>query len=223
VNIIILGAPGSGKGTQSAILAAKLNIPAVSTGTILRQQVEKQSDIGNYAKSYVDSGKLVPDEVMINIIKSRIAQQDCQQGFILDGFPRNKNQAVFLDKMLLCLRKKIDIVFNFEAEDEILIKRISGRFSCKDCGMVYNHYFKHSAKEGICDKCGSNNFETRSDDNEATVRNRLKVYRKSTFELIEFYKKKNLLLSIEAVKRPSLIFEELTEATSKLFKTNIKI
>lgn len=216
MNIIFLGAPGSGKGTQAAMLSKELNIPTISTGEALRKEVEKESEIGKKAKSYMESGQLVPDEVVVGIIKNRITLADCKNGFILDGFPRNMSQAVTLDKMLESLGKKIDIVFNFEIEESILIQRISGRFSCKKCGTVYNRYFKMPVKEGICDSCGSNQFESRSDDNESTVKNRLEVYQASTFELIEYFRKKNLLFAVNAVKSLPLVFEELTQAISKL-------
>lgn len=220
MNIIFLGAPGSGKGTQAAMLAKELVSPAISTGEVLRKEVERQSEIGKLAKSYMNSGQLVPDEVVVGIIKGRIAEPDCQKGFILDGFPRNMNQAIVLDEMLSSLNKKIEMVFNFEVGEEILIKRISGRFSCKGCGAVYNRYFKLPVKEGVCDNCGSDDFESRSDDNEATVKNRLKVYRESTFELIGYYEKKNLLLSVDAVKSAPLVFGELKEVASKFSQTN---
>ena len=220
MNIIFLGAPGSGKGTQAAMLAKELVSPAISTGEVLRKEVERQSEIGKLAKSYMNSGQLVPDEVIVGIIKGRIAEPDCQKGFILDGFPRNMNQAIVLDEMLSSLNKKIEMVFNFEVGEEILIKRISGRFSCKGCGAVYNRYFKLPVKEGVCDNCGSDDFESRSDDNEATVKNRLKVYRESTFELIGYYEKKNLLLSVDAVKSAPLVFGELKEVASKFSQTN---
>ena len=220
MNIIFLGAPGSGKGTQAAMLAKELIIPAISTGEVLRKEVERQSEIGKLAKSYMNSGQLVPDEVVVGIIKGRIAEPDCQKGFILDGFPRNMNQAIVLDEMLSSLNKKIEMVFNFEVGEETLIKRISGRFSCKGCGTVYNRYFKLPAKEGVCDNCGADDFESRSDDNEATVKNRLKVYHDSTFELIGYYEKKNLLLSVDAVKSAPLVFGELKEVASKFSQTN---
>ena len=209
MNIIFLGAPGSGKGTQAAMLAKELNIPAISTGDALRKEVEQQSEIGKLAKSYMESGQLVPDEVVVGIIKNRITKADCAKGFILDGFPRNVSQAVTLESMLTSLSKKIDRVFNFEVSEDILIKRIAGRFSCKKCGSVYNRYFKLPAQEGVCDNCGSTEFESRSDDNEATVKNRLKVYHESTFALIEFYQKNNLLVSIRAIESAPLVFEAL--------------
>lgn len=215
MNIIFLGAPGSGKGTQASMVSKRFGIPPISTGEVLRKEVEINSEIGKLAKSYISSGQLVPDEVVVGIIKKRIVEADCQNGFILDGFPRNINQAVALDKMLESLEKRIEIVFNFEVEEEVLIKRISGRFSCKFCSAVYNKYFKQPKIAGICDNCGSNQFESRSDDNQDVVRNRLKVYHQSTFPLIEFYQKKNLLISVCAVETAPLIFEKLISVISK--------
>lgn len=215
MNIIFLGAPGSGKGTQAAMLAKEMNIPTISTGAVLRHEVSQQSEIGKRAKSYMESGQLVPDEVVVGIIRNRIVESDCQEGFILDGFPRNIAQAEILDEMLFSLKKKIEIVIDFDVNEDILVKRISGRFSCKGCGSVYNTHFKNPNKKGVCDDCGSSEFESRSDDNEATVKSRLDVYRESTFELIEFYKKNNLLLSIEAVQTAPLVFQEVIKAVRK--------
>lgn len=216
MNIIFLGAPGSGKGTQAEMLAKKLNIPTISTGEALRKEVELQSEIGKEAKSFMETGKLVPDEIVVGIIKNRVIMDDCQNGFILDGFPRNINQALVLDEMLSLINKKIDVVFNFDIDEDVLVKRISGRFSCKDCGAVYNRYFKMPVKEGVCDGCGSDQFMSRSDDNESTVKSRLEVYHESTSKLIEYFVKKNLLISVNAVKSLALVFEELNMAISKL-------
>lgn len=214
MNIIFLGAPGSGKGTQAQMLSKELNIPQISTGDALRKEVEEQSEIGKLAKSYMDSGDLVPDEVVVNIIKNRIIQDDCQNGFILDGFPRNIAQAQTLDSMLESLSKKIDKVFNFDVDAEILVKRITGRYTCKNCNAVYNKFFKLPVKEGICDNCQGTEFNNRADDNEETLRSRLKVYNDLSKPLIGHYKKNNLLLSIKAVKSPPLIFEELLNAVN---------
>jgi adenylate kinase len=216
INIIFLGPPGSGKGTQASMLATELKIPTISTGEVLRKEVELQSEIGKLAKSYMNSGGLVPDEVVVGIIKNRIVKDDCQNGFILDGFPRNINQALVLDSTLQSLEKKIDIVFNFEVNEDILVKRISGRFSCKDCGAVYNRYFRQPTQEGVCDNCKSDKFESREDDNESTVKNRLTVYQNSTAELIGYYEKKNLLCSIDAIKSVPLVFGGLIDAISKI-------
>ena len=209
MNIIFLGAPGSGKGTQASLLSASLNIESISTGDLLRKEVEKKSKIGVLAKSQMESGALVSDEVVINIIKEKITTKSCENGFILDGFPRNINQALKLEEMLENCKKKIDKVFNFEVEEDVLIKRIAGRYTCKKCGAVYNRYFKPTSKDGECDNCGSNELENRIDDNEETVKNRLKVYKESSFPLIEHYKKKHLLVSIDALKISTLVFEEL--------------
>lgn len=211
-NIIFLGAPGSGKGTQAAMVAKKLNIPAISTGDALRAEVAAQSEIGKKAKSCMESGQLVSDEIVIGIIKNRISKSDCDKGFILDGFPRNISQGTALEEMLSSLDKKLDLVFNFDIEEDILVKRICGRFSCKNCKTLYNKFFKAPKNEGVCDECGSKEFESRSDDNEATVKSRLEVYHESTFDLIEYYQKKDLLVSINAVKQPTLVFDDLIQA-----------
>ncbi len=215
VNLILLGAPGSGKGTQAAQLSQRLQIPTISTGDALRKQVEILSDIGKLAKSYMDAGKLVPDEVVLNIVKERIAQDDCQNGFILDGFPRNVEQAIMLENALKTIKKDINLVLNFEVDDEIVVKRISGRFFCKKCGAIYNDYFKTLSKEGACDDCGSSEFSRRSDDKEEIIRNRLKVYHDAISNLIEFYQKKDLIYSFNAVKSSALLLEELLEVIKK--------
>lgn len=210
-NIILLGPPGSGKGTQSTQLSEKLNIPVLSTGDALRGEVQNSSDIGLKAKSYMDSGSLVPDEVVLEIVKIRISKEDCNSGFILDGFPRNKSQAQALDLILKELNKKIDLVFNFEIEDEEVVKRISGRYFCENCNEIYNKFFKKPEKEGVCNKCGAVKFKQRSDDNEETIRNRLRIYHEQTSELITFYEKKDLIFSFNAVEYSSLILQKLME------------
>jgi len=207
-NILFLGPPGSGKGTQANLLAEYLNIPTLSSGNMLRYEVDSCSELGKKIKSYIQKGDLVPDEIIVLLIKNSLTQNSTK-GFILDGFPRNISQAHILEKMLSDIGKTIDKVFNFEVSDEILIKRILGRYSCKNCGSIYNSYFKPTSKIGVCDKCDSNQFEHRKDDNEQTLKNRLLVYRQSTFPLIDFYQKKHLLISIEAVKSLSTIFDEL--------------
>ncbi len=209
MNIILLGPPGCGKGTQALMLVKKLNIPSISTGEALRKEIEKKTAIGLKAKSYAENGQLVPDEIVINIIKERILLDDCKKGFILDGFPRNLNQAIELESIFSKLEKKIDKVLNFEVSEENLVKRISGRFSCKNCGAVYNTFFKPLKKEGFCDNCNSTQFESRKDDNEETIKSRLIVYNQSTLPLIEFYKKKNMLVSINALNSAEIVFQDI--------------
>jgi len=221
INLVLLGAPGSGKGTQAAMLAKELDITAISTGDALRKEVEAQSEIGKLAKSFMESGKLVPDEVVIDIVKNRVGQEDCKKGFILDGFPRNLNQANMLEKTLDSIGKKILLAIDFQVEDEIVIKRISGRYFCKKCGTIYNHHFKHPKNAGICDECNSTEFDSRNDDKEETVRNRLKVYHETTAGLVEFYRKNNLIYSLDALKNSALLFEEVLAVVQNTNKTKL--
>ncbi len=207
-SILFLGPPGSGKGTQAGLLSEYLRIPTLSSGNMLRHEVSSASQLGEKIKSYIQKGDLVPDEIIILLIKNFLVQNSTQ-GFILDGFPRNINQAQILEEMLSKIGKTIDKVFNFEVSDEVLIKRILGRYSCKNCGSIYNSYFQPTSKIGICDKCGSDQLEYRNDDNEQTLKNRLFIYHQLTFPLIDFYRKKHLLISIEAVKSSFIIFDEL--------------
>lgn len=216
INLVLLGAPGSGKGTQGAMLAKELKIPNISTGDALRKEVAEQSEIGKLAKSYMDSGALVPDQVVLDIVKNRVSQDDCQNGFILDGFPRNVSQAKMLDETLKTINKTISLALNFEVSDEVVIKRISGRFFCKKCGAIYNHHFKPLKKEGVCDECGSTEFDSRKDDKEETVRNRLKVYHEAGEGLVEYYQKKNLIYSLDAVKNTTLLFEEAVKVIKNI-------
>jgi len=209
INIIFLGAPGSGKGTQATIIAKDLFIPTISTGEILRNEVAKDNEIGKLAKIYMESGGLVPDKIVVEMIKSRISMPDCNNGFILDGFPRNIVQGQILDDMLDSIDRKINAVIEIIVADEIIIKRISGRFSCKNCGMVYNHFFNLPKLINTCDKCGGVNFENRSDDNLEIVSNRLKTYHNNNRELVEFYRKKHLLSSIDGLKEIPLVNYEI--------------
>ena len=196
MNIIFLGAPGAGKGTQAAIISEKLNIPTVSTGNIIREALKNQTDMGKKAKEYVDKGQLVPDEIVIGIVKERIQKDDCKNGFILDGFPRTTAQAEALDNMNV----KIDKVIDINVTDELIYSRMSGRRVCLKCGATYNINTDCKPKsDGICDKCGDNLVQ-RKDDHPDTVKERLKVYYDQTEPLKEFYKKQGKFAQIDGEK-----------------------
>lgn len=195
--IVLLGPPGCGKGTQAQKIMDVLHIPQISTGDMLRKALNEGTPLGLEAKKYMEAGKLVPDELVINIMRDRIKQEDCEKGFILDGFPRSIPQAEALDRMLEEIGKKIDIAINFDVPEEELILRISGRRSCPKCGAMYHIKFSPPRVEGICDRCGERLYQ-RADDNEETVKNRLKVYYDQTAPVIDYYKKKGLLHNIDA-------------------------
>ena len=190
MKLILLGAPGAGKGTQSANIAAKYNIPAIATGDILRAAIKEGTELGKSAKSYIDAGKLVPDEVVIGIINEKLASESCRNGFILDGFPRSIPQAEALDAMGV----KMDVVLNIEVPDEKIIERMSGRRVCS-CGASYHVAYLPPKKDGVCDKCGAELY-VRADDAEATVRNRLETYHAQTEPLKEFYAAKGILVTV---------------------------
>lgn len=199
MNLILLGAPGAGKGTQAKIIMDRYGIPQISTGDMLREAVAKGTELGKKAKEYMTQGKLVPDEIVIGIVKERLAQKDCENGFILDGFPRTLNQAEALDKMLIEMGKKIDAVINVNVPEEEIVKRIVNRRTCKNCGSIYHLIYSPPKKPGICDKCGGELYQ-REDDKEETVRERYRVYKKNTEPLIDYYKKKGILYDVDGTK-----------------------
>ena len=192
MNLILLGAPGAGKGTQAEVICEHLRIPAISTGNILREAIANGTEIGMKAKSYMDGGKLVPDEVVIAILKERISKDDCKNGFILDGFPRTVPQAEALDAMGVRIDKVIDI----EVADEKIMQRLSGRRVCDKCGASYHVDYKPSEQEGICNKCGGNTVQ-RKDDHPDTIRERLSVYHDQTEPLKDYYEKTGKLTVVE--------------------------
>ncbi|MCC7203257.1 MAG: adenylate kinase [Nitrospirae bacterium] len=197
MRFILLGPPGVGKGTQAWKLAEKYGIPQISTGDMLRGAIQQGTELGLKARSYMDSGSLVPDEVVIGIVEERLKMSDCAAGWILDGFPRTLQQAGALDKVLSSINSGIDHVLSLEVREEEVIKRISGRRSCEGCQKTFNIYFNMPGKDGICDNCGGRLVQ-RKDDMEETVRNRMKVYRESTAPLISYYKGRGYLKSIDA-------------------------
>ncbi|MCI8650042.1 MAG: adenylate kinase [Anaerotruncus sp.] len=203
MKLILLGAPGAGKGTQAEVICEHLHIPAISTGNIIREALKNGTEMGLKAKSYMDSGALVPDDVVIGIIKERLAQDDCKGGFILDGFPRTVPQAQALDEMGIVIDRVIDI----EVADEKIEQRLSGRRVCEACGASYHTLYKPSKEEGVCDKCGGKTV-IRKDDEPATVRDRLKTYHDQTEPLKGYYEKSGKLVIVQG--------QEKVEDTTKL-------
>ena len=191
MKLILLGAPGAGKGTQAEIICEKLNIPTISTGAILRQAMKDGTEMGLKAKSFIEAGALVPDEVIIGIVKERLAADDCKNGFILDGVPRTIPQAEAIDAMGI----EIDMALDIEVPDEMIIERVSGRRVCS-CGASYHVKYKPSAVEGVCDKCGQP-LTIRKDDEPQTVLDRLTTYHEQTEPLKDFYRAKGLLVEVE--------------------------
>ena len=207
MNLILLGAPGAGKGTQAEKICEKYGIPAVSTGNIIREALKNGTDMGLKAKSYIDAGKLVPDDVVIGIIKDRLSEDDCKNGFILDGFPRTIPKAEALDNMGIVIDKVVDI----EVPDDKIAARLSGRRVCLKCGATYHLEFKKPAKEGVCDVCGDELVQ-RKDDKPETVIDRLNVYHEQTEPLKDYYSKTGKLVIVEGQ-------EEVAETTALVFKS----
>ncbi len=199
MNIIILGAPGAGKGTQAELISKKYNIPQISTGNIIREQVKNNTEIGRKVRGVMECGKLVPDEMIIRLVKERIKQKDCEKGLIFDGFPRTIKQAELMPV-------KIDYVINIDVSDNEIIKRAGGRRTCLNCGATYNIYTNPPRKESACDKCNSEIVQ-RDDDEEETVKNRLKIYRKQTLPLLKYYK--NGIININGEKPIQKILQDI--------------
>ncbi|MCR5638908.1 MAG: adenylate kinase [Lachnospiraceae bacterium] len=209
MKIIMLGAPGAGKGTQAKMIADRYHIPHVSTGDIFRANIKNNTELGKEAKKYMDEGKLVPDELTVKILLDRVAQPDCKDGYVLDGFPRTIPQAEVLDSELKKLGDKIDVAINVEVPDENIVQRMSGRRACLNCGATYHIVHIPPKTEGICDRCGQALVQ-RDDDKEETVKNRLKVYHEQTQPLIDFYTKKNVLKEVDGTVDMKDVFESIT-------------
>lgn len=207
MNIILLGAPGAGKGTQATRISEKFNLPHISTGDIFRDNIKRQTPIGLLAKSYTDNGKLVPDEVTCEIVKGRLENDDCKNGYLLDGFPRNIFQAEQLDKF-----SKIDAVINIDIDLSLLMDRLCGRRVCKECGESYHINFLNG--KTTCEKCGGELYQ-RKDDNEQTVGNRLSVYSEQTAPLIKYYSDKNVLINIDGDGAIDDVFAGIVAALNK--------
>jgi adenylate kinase len=214
MRLVLLGAPGAGKGTQAKKLIETYGIPQISTGDILRKAVADGTPLGKEAKSYMDKGELVPDSVVIGLVKERIAQDDCKKGYILDGFPRNTAQAEVLDKVLAEMGAPLDTALSVDVEKDVLMKRLTGRRTCRKCQQMYNIYFSLPKKEGVCDKCGGELFQ-RDDDKEETIKKRLDVYDAQTAPLMEYYKKKGIVKSVMGLGDINEIFSKVCAALGK--------
>ncbi|MBA2699520.1 MAG: adenylate kinase [Nocardioidaceae bacterium] len=197
MRVVLVGAPGAGKGTQAKYIAEHYEIPSISTGDIFRANIAEQSDLGKKAKAYMDAGDLVPDEVTIGIVRDRLAQGDTEPGFLLDGFPRTVRQAEALDDILSALDTPLDVVLELQVDDDEVVRRLSGRRTCRTCGHVWHVEFDPPSRDGVCDECGGELFQ-RDDDLPDTIRRRLEVYTEQTAPLVGFYDDAGLLRSIAA-------------------------
>lgn len=209
MKLILLGPPGAGKGTQAKLLVERKSIPQLSTGDMLREAVANQTEVGKKAKAVMDAGNLVSDDIVNAIVSERLDADDCANGFILDGFPRTLEQASALEKMLADKGLQLDHVIELKVDDEALVERISGRYTCAKCGEGYHDKFKKPETDGVCDKCGSTEFKRRPDDNAETLRTRLMAYYKETSPLLGFYFAKGQLTSIDGMGEIAEISSEI--------------
>ncbi|HLA37821.1 MAG TPA: adenylate kinase [Candidatus Brocadiales bacterium] len=215
MNVVFLGPPGAGKGTQAETLSKQRGMEHISTGEMLRGAVDAGTPVGLQARKYMEKGALVPDEVVVDIVAERIGKNGCRKNFLLDGFPRNLNQAEALDKTLSGLKDRLDVVFYFAISEETVVSRLTGRWMCSGCGSHYHQHYMPPKKPGVCDKCGKA-LQQRPDDKVETVKERLKVYRKQTADLIDYYEKQGLLIKINADRDVKEVYEELTKALDSL-------
>lgn len=214
MQIVLFGPPGAGKGTQAKFLSDEYNIPHISTGDILRENVKKNTPLGQKAKAYMDRGELVPDKLLIELIKDRLENPDTRKGFLLDGFPRTIPQAEALDEILDDLNKRLDAVINIDVSSEELVKRLSGRRICKSCGASYHVMFNPPKEKDICTACGGELYQ-RSDDMEDAIKNRLNVYKKQTEPVIDYYKSKGLLIDIDGEREIEDVTSDIRSALEK--------
>ncbi|WP_349409139.1 adenylate kinase [Pseudalkalibacillus sp. SCS-8] len=208
MNLVLMGLPGAGKGTQAAKIVDKYGIPHISTGDMFRAAIKEGTDLGMKAKSYMDAGNLVPDEVTIGIVDERLSKDDCQKGFLLDGFPRTVAQAEALENILSKSDRSIDYVLNIDVDKEQLMERLTGRRICKQCGATYHVIFNPPSEEGVCDKCGGELYQ-REDDNEETVKTRLEVNIEQSKPLLGFYEQKGYLRNIDGNQDINKVFEDI--------------
>ena len=208
MKIIVLGAPGAGKGTQAKKIAEKYAIPHISTGDIFRANIKNGTELGQKAKAYMDQGLLVPDELVVDLVADRVKQDDCKNGYVLDGFPRTIPQAEALDAALVKIGQKMDFAIDVDVPDENIVNRMSGRRACLNCGATYHIVSIPTKVEGICDRCG-NSVVLRDDDKPETVQKRLKVYHEQTQPLIDYYKKQNILKSVDGTQPMEKVFADI--------------
>jgi adenylate kinase len=204
MNIVLLGAPGAGKGTQAAMLVEEYGLAHISTGDLLRAAVKAESELGRQAKSFMDAGELVPDDLVIGLIKERLSEPDAKLGVILDGFPRNATQAVALSSELDTLGLKVDVALSLKVDSDVIVERLSARRCCRDCGFIGSETY------AVCPRCGGGMYQ-RDDDQAQTVRNRLEVYEKSTAPLIDYYRGADLLAEVDGDRPPDIVFADVRE------------
>lgn len=216
MNLLIIGAPGAGKGTVSDRIINDYELVHVSTGDMLREAVKNGTPVGLQAQGYMNRGELVPDEVIHDIIVERLSRDDVDAGFLFDGYPRTKNQAIDLDEILKQLDKKVDCVIDLDIDDENLIKRITGRRLCPDCGEIYNIYFNPSKVEGICDKCGGTLIQ-RKDDNPDSLKVRLEEYHKNTQPVIEYYEEMGIVRHVDASMSKDEVYDSVKDILEGLY------
>lgn len=214
MKIIMLGAPGAGKGTQAKRIADRYKIPHISTGDIFRANIKNGTELGNKAKAFMDQGLLVPDELVVDLVVDRVKQEDCVNGYVFDGFPRTIPQAEALDNALNVINEKIDYAVNVEVPDENIVNRMSGRRACINCGATYHLVHIPTKVEGICDTCG-NELVLRDDDKPETVLKRLNVYHEQTQPLIDYYQGKGILVEVDGTKDMAVVFDAIVEVLEK--------
>jgi len=208
MNLVLLGPPGSGKGTLAKLLSSELDIPHISTGDILREEAKLGTFLGKKVKLFMEKGELVPDQIILEVMKKRIRKSDCQKGFLLDGFPRTTTQALGLDDMLKSWTKNIDLVLKFDVSDDCVFRRLGGRLICSGCGADFNLYSKPPQKDLVCDFCGSQLYQ-RPDDVQEVILNRLKVYKEQTVPIEEYYNKQGKLRRVAGELDPGLILKNV--------------
>lgn len=215
INLILLGLPGAGKGTASERIVDEFHLAHISTGDMFREAIANETPVGLEAKSYIDNGNLVPDEVTAKLVEERLQQKDTEKGFILDGFPRTTVQAELLEDITKRLDKRLTNVISIDVSEDVLIKRLSARYMCKACGATYNKISNPTKVEGKCDRCGGSEFYQRDDDKPEVVKNRLEVNKKMNMHLKDFYDKKGILSSVNGEQTPDKVFEEIYDILKK--------